>query len=132
VTIELSFKEWAPFWAKRDKAAFKRWLNAVAQESEKAFKRMGKYPPASKPSEYPAVRSGRLRASIKTRVTDTFVEISSNTSYSHFLRHGTRKMARRKMSDNALKEGLAAAKKRAKSWVGWSHGSPGTRGIQGG
>jgi phage gpG-like protein len=132
MTLEISFREWAPFWAKRDKAAFKRWLKTVATESEKAFKKMGRYPPASTPGEYPAIRSGALRASIKTRVTDTFVEISSNTSYAGYLRHGTLKMKRRKMSDNALKEGMAAAKKRADKWVGWSHGTPGTRGIQGG
>ena len=132
MTLEISFKQWAPFWAKRDKAAFKRWLQLVANESEKAFKKMGKYPPASSPGEYPAVRSGRLRRSIRTKVSDTGVEISSNTSYAGYLRYGTRKMQRRKMSDNALKEGLAAAKKRAKTWVGWSHGSPGTRGIEGG
>lgn len=132
MTIEISFKEWAPFWAKRDKAAFRRWLNLVAKESEKAFKKMGHYPPASRPSEYPAIRSGKLRASIRTKVSDTHVEISSNTPYAGYLRHGTRKMQRRKMSDNALKEGLAAAKKRAKTWVGWTYGSPGTRGIEGG
>lgn len=130
--IEISFRQWAPFWAKRDKVAFRRWLKVVAAESEKAFKKMGYYPPASSPNQYPAVRSGRLRASIKSKVTDTMVEISSNTPYAGYLRHGTRKMARRKMSDNALKEGMAAAKRRAEKWVGWSHGTPGTRGIEGG
>jgi phage gpG-like protein len=126
--IEISFKEWAPFWAKRDKAAFKRWLKVVAQESEKAFKGgMKSYPSASRPGQYPAVRTGKLRSSVSSRVTDNSVIVGSSTPYAGYLRYGTRKMARRKMSDNALKEGMAAAKKRASKWVGWSKGSPGIR-----
>jgi phage gpG-like protein len=122
--IEISLKSWAPFKAQRDKRAFNRWLKVVAQESEKAFKKMKKYPPASKSGQYPAVRTGRLRASISTIVTEDSVVIGTHMPYSSFLRYGTRKMARRKMSDNALKEGIAAAKKRASKWVGWSKGSP--------
>jgi len=118
--IEISFKAWAPFEAKYDKRAFKRWLDAVARESEKAFKKMGSYPPASRPGQYPAVRTGALRASIRTRVTNDSVEISSNRPYSGYLRHGTRKMQRRKMSDNALQEGIEAAKRRSSKCVGWS------------
>ena len=128
--IEISFKQWAPFWAKRDKRAFRRWLQLVSEESLKAFKNMKRYPPASKSGQYTAIRTGRLRRSIRSRVTDTSVEISTNTPYSGYLRYGTRKMARRKMSDSALREGMAAAKKRASKWVGWSRGSPGISGVE--
>jgi len=131
MTIEISFKEWAPFWATRDKAAFRRWLQLVAKESEKAFKKMKDYPPASTPGEYPAVRTSVLRGSIESQVTDTAVIIGTRTPYSGFLRYGTRKMRRRKMSDNALKEGMAAASKRAGKWVGWSRGTPGTGKLTG-
>jgi phage gpG-like protein len=128
--IEISFKQWAPFWAKRDKRAFNRWLKVVAMESEKAFKSgMGNFPPASTPRQYPSVRTGRLRASISSQITNDSVTIGTHMPYSGYLRYGTRHMARRKMSDNALKEGMAAAKKRAGKWVGWSHGTPGTSGI---
>jgi hypothetical protein len=119
--IEIEFKAWAPFEAKYDKRAFKRWLDAVARESEKAFKKgMKSYPPASSPGAYPSVRTGRLRGSIKTVVSENSVEISTNMPYSGYLRSGTRRMHRRKMSDNALEEGIAAAKRRSTKWVGWS------------
>lgn len=123
MSIELEFKAWAPFHAKYDKRAFKRWLQIVARESEKAFKGgMKGYPPASSPGQYPAVRTGRLRASIRVTVSDTGVEVSTNRPYSGYLRHGTRKMQRRKMSDNALQEGIAKAKRLSRKWVGWEHG----------
>jgi len=124
MSIEISFKAWAPFKAKLDKRTFNRFLKVVAEESEKAFKSgMKGYPPASKPGRYPSVRTGRLRASIQTNVTADMVVVSTHMPYSGFLRHGTSKMKRRKMSDNALKEGIAAAKKRAGKWVGWTMGS---------
>ena len=112
------------FHAKYDKRAFKRWLQIVARESEKAFKGgMKGYPLAPKPClRHPAIRTGALRASIRTRVTDNAVEISSNRPYSGYLRSGTRKMQRRKMSDNALKEGIEKAKRLSKKWVGWEAG----------
>jgi phage gpG-like protein len=123
--IEISFKKWAPFKAQKDQKAFRRWLKVVAEESYKAFTTgMKQYPPASKKGQYPSIRTGRLRRSVATRVTDDTVVIGTHMPYSGYLRHGTRKMARRKMSDNALKEGIAAATKRAEKWVGWSHGSP--------
>lgn len=123
--IEISLKAWAPFKATKNKAVFRRWLKVVAEESVKAFKKgMKQYPPASKPRQYPSNRTGRLQRSISTRVTDDSVVIGTHMPYSGYLRYGTRKMARRKMSDNALKEGIAAAKKRADKWVGWSHGTP--------
>jgi len=129
--IEISFKKWAPFWATRDAAAFRRWLQVVAEESTKAFKGgMKQFPPASKARQYPSVRTGRLRASISTQITNDSVTIGTHMPYSGYLRYGTSRMSRRKMSDNALKEGMAAAKKRAGKWVGWSKGTPGISGIE--
>jgi phage gpG-like protein len=122
MTIELEFQSWAPFHAKYDKVAFKRWLHLVARESEKAFRKMKSHPPVSKKFvEYPAVRTGALRASIRSDVTENTVVVSSNTPYAGYLRQGTRRMKRRKMSDNALKEGIEAAKRRSRKWVEWSH-----------
>ena len=122
MSFELEFKAWAPFHAKYDKRAFKRWLQIVARESEKAFKGGMKGYPLVQASPHPAIRTGALRASIRTRVTDNAVEISSNRPYSGYLRSGTRKMQRRKMSDNALKEGIEKAKRLSKKWVGWEAG----------
>ena len=124
MSIEIDFKAWAPFHAKYDKAAFKRWLKIVARESEKAFKGGVKgYPPASKTGQYPSVRTGRLRSSIRVEVIANGVEVSTNTPYSGYLREGTHRMGgRRNMSDTALKEGIEKAKKLSRKWVGWERG----------
>lgn len=116
--ITIEFKPWRPFIARKKPAEIKRWLKAVGVASEAAFKKMGKYPPASSPGEYPHVRSGRLRKSIRHVATNHDVTIGSNMFYSIFLRTGTSKMARRKMSDDALKEGMQKA--RLGRWVEWS------------
>jgi phage gpG-like protein len=118
--ITIEFKPWRPFIARRKQQEISRWLKAVGAASEAAFKKMGNYPPASSPGQYPAVRSGRLRSSISHVVTSNSVTIGSNMFYSIFLRLGTSKMARRKMSDDALKEGMS--KSRLGHWVEWSRG----------
>ena len=119
--IEIVFKPWRPFIARKKPQEVRRWLKAVGVASEAAFKNMSRYPPASSPGEYPAIRTGRLRASISHVVTSNSVTIGSNMFYSIFLRMGTSKMARRKMSDDALKEGVQKA--RLGKWVEWSRGS---------
>lgn len=47
--------------------------------------------------------------------------IGTNRPYSIFLRMGTSRMARRKMSDDALKEGMRAAGRMGR-WVEWARG----------
>src|SRR5262245_29438183 len=118
-TITISFTPWRKFHAFKDKAVIRRWLKTVADASEKAFKNMKGYPPASSPGEYPAIRTGNLRGSISTVVTDDSMTIGSNMYYSWFLRKGTTRMARRKMSDNALQEGMNASS--LGRWVRWVH-----------
>jgi phage gpG-like protein len=115
--IRIEFLPWHPFKAHKDPTTVRRWLKVVADASEKAFKNMGSYPPASSPGDYPAVRTGRLRGSIKTEITDTTMTIGSNMPYSIYLRMGTGKMARRKMSDNALQEGMQNVN--LGRWVHW-------------
>lgn len=117
--ITIEFQPWRPFLARKKPQEVKRWLKAVGEASEAAFKGgMGNFPPASAPGAYPNVRSGRLRKSIRHVVTGDSVTIGSNMFYSIFLRKGTSKMARRKMSDSALKEGMQKA--RLGRWVEWS------------
>jgi phage gpG-like protein len=79
---------------------------------------MGNYPPASSPGAWPNNRTGRLNKSIRFVATDHDVTIGTNMPYSLFLRTGTKRMARRKMSDNALKEGMQHS--RLGRWVEWS------------
>lgn len=119
--MSIEFKSWAPFHARKNTDQLKRWLNNVGRFSEEAFRNgMGLYPPASAPGNWPNSRTGRLRASIKATVTDTDVTISTNTPYSGYLRLGTSKMARRKMSDDALQAGMRRA--RLGRWVEFTTG----------
>src|SRR5262245_47427693 len=99
MSIQIQFTPWRPFYARKNSAEIERWLRAIGQASVQAFRRMGNYPPASTPSEYPAIRTGRLRGSIDFDVTSSSVTVGSNMPYSVFLRYGTSRMARRKMSD---------------------------------
>lgn len=113
--IQIEFTPWNSFMARKRPLVIKKWLRDVADASDAAFKNMKQYPPASTPGEYPAIRTGKLRASIRTVVTANSATIGSNMRYSIFLRRGTSRMARRKMSDNALREGVA--KSRLGHWV---------------
>lgn len=116
--IEISFKPWRPFYAK--KLPLRNWLKKIADASEEAFKSgmSGSSPGPSSPGAYPANRTGALSGSISSRVTANSVTIGTNVFYSIFLRTGTSKMARRKMSDSALEEGMKSA--RLTKWVEWS------------
>jgi hypothetical protein len=73
-------------------------------------------------AEYPANDSGRLLASLKSRQTKDSATIGTDAHYAKYLRTGTRKMARRKMSDHALTEGAEAAKGQSVGWVQWARG----------
>lgn len=121
MAITIEFKPWRPFLARKRSDVVNRWLRAVGDASVKAFTGgMGSYPPASAPGDWPAVRSGKLQSSVRAEVTNDSMTVGSNQPYSIYLRMGTRKMARRKMSDDALKEGMRAAGGRLNRWVEWS------------
>ena len=121
--ITIQFTPWKTFHAHKDPATIQRWLHAIGEASKAAFiGGMGGYPPASAPGAWPNVRTGGLRGSIDFEVTANSMTIGSNTHYSGFLREGTSKMARRKMSDNALQEGLRSGAGQIGRWVQWVHG----------
>lgn len=127
------FKVWRRFQAFKDKSRIKRFLERAATESERAFRKGlrgrhsgriyrlsgGRMHRASAPGEYPANRSGALEKSIRTRVGATQMVIGTGVFYARFLRSGTRKMARRKMSDNALQEGTAKARPALNGYARW-------------
>jgi phage gpG-like protein len=117
--IEITFQPWRPFIARKKPDTIRKWLRGIGEASKQAFTGgMGGSPPSS-PGEYPAVRTGRLKGSVSFTTTSDSVTIGSNMPYSIYLRMGTYKMARRKMSDNALKEGVEKAG-RLKKWVEWT------------
>jgi hypothetical protein len=122
VSIILQFTPWRPFYARKDPETIKSWLRAIGDASKAAFiGGMGSYPPASSPGAWPNVRSGSLLSTISVEVTADEMTIGSNMFYSAYLRSGTSKMARRKMSDDALKEGMAASEGVLARWVHWSY-----------
>ena len=130
--IELQFIPWARFRARRMPKVTTSWLRRVRNEATitfragmlgphtgRIYRRRGKPHQASAPGEYPAKDTGRLLASLKAASNPQEAVIGTNMPYSKWLREGTRKMARRKMSDNALREGRAAAG-HPKGWVAWA------------
>lgn len=129
----MEFSSWNRLKVDYDEVAVRRFLKTVAEESKKAFKKgmdgphtgrirkfRGRSHQASAPlTEYPANFSGRTKRSITTKVGITGVSIGARSPYSGYLRSGTKRMERRKMSDNALRSGLQIARRKLGSWVEW-------------
>lgn len=135
MSLTINFTGWRNFTARINQPVIKRFLVVTGKESEKAFKRgiaspkagrtytgnSGRRIRASAPGQYPAKDTGNLEASIKTVLRPLDVTIGTTMYYARFLREGTRFMARRKMSDNALQEGIKAARPKLKGFVTWKH-----------
>jgi hypothetical protein len=123
MSIEITFQPWGHFRAVKDNSSIQAWLDSIGEAAEAAFRGgMGSYPPASAPGAWPNTRSGGLIGSIAHETTSNSVTIGTSMPYSGFLRSGTSRMARRKMSDNALQEGMKAGAGRLGHWVHWSRG----------
>lgn len=121
MSITIEFIPWRPFHARKNDAAIQGWLQRIADASKAAFSGgMGSGGPSA-PGAWPNSQTGGLKGSIQTEVTSNSMTIGTSMPYSGFLRSGTSKMARRKMSDNALQEGMAAGGRLTK-WVEWVHG----------
>ena len=122
--FEIEFSPWGRFRALKKEAEIRRWMWGVGFAGSEAFRSgMGKYPPSSSPGAWPNNRTGNLNKSIRFEFGgggsfDQTVTIGTSMHYSKFLRTGTSRMARRKMSDNALKEGMRAS--RLGRWVEWT------------
>lgn len=109
--ISFQFTPWAPFHAHKDKNTVRNWLRGIGKASEEAFRNgmSGHYPPSSAPGAWPHNRTGDLKKSIRSEVSGDVLTVGTQEVYAVYLRYGTTRMARRKMSDNALQEGMAAA-----------------------
>lgn len=123
--IEIEFQPWHSFRARKRTDVIRSWLQRVADASEGAFRKgasrqwPGGSARGSAPGEWPMRRTGGLLGSIRTVVTANSMTIGTNQPYSIFLRQGTSRMGgRRKMSDDALQEGMRGA--RLGKWVEWS------------
>lgn len=122
--MQINFKPWGRFSAFKDRRQIRRFLSDSADIVLKRLKDGLRNPPKSGRlyfgkskrtirasvnralAEYPARDTGDLFRSAKKRVGRDEMEVGTNMFYSRFLREGTSKMARRKMSDTALEESL--------------------------
>lgn len=129
--ISLAFRGWGKFFASYEQGAVQDWLKHVGDRSLSAFRQgmsgshagrvyrfRGRGHRASRSGEYPAKRSGALYSSAQTQVSRDKMEIGTNKHYAIYLRTGTSKMKRRKMSDEALKDGMKTAG-RPQRWARW-------------
>ena len=129
------FQPWRAMRAEFDRKAVRAFVSDAAEATEDAFKagmRSGKSGriyrrkrgshQASAPGEYPAIDSGALIATVGKKVRAMDMEVGSSAKpYALYLRTGTGKMARRKMSDDALKEALPGVRSRLKAWARFRH-----------
>lgn len=124
------FRPWRRMSATLQEPVIRRFLTSVANNSKTAFEKGMQSPKSgrwhaglprrsSAANQYPAVQSGALLRSIRTRVTRREATIGTNMYYSRWLREGTRRMARRRMSDNALQEGISRSRTSLRGWVKW-------------
>lgn len=114
----LVFTPWRKFLAFRDMGVTDAYLRRIAATAERIFKdgtnppksgriyirRGGRRHQASARTEYPARDTGSHFKTISSFSNSEEAVVGSGMYYAKFLRDGTRKMARRKMSDNALQE----------------------------
>ena len=131
--MELVFKPWRTFYAMLDEKVIRGFLVATARDSERAFKEGiaspkhgrlyrrsgGRTHRASAPGEYPARDSGATERSISSRVRKREATIGTSTFYARFLAEGTSRMAPRRMSRDALEEGIETARHRLKGFATW-------------
>lgn len=131
--MNLTFKGWERFRAWKQASVIKAWLGAVRKDAQQVFKAGMNGPHSgnvgyrkgggrfirSAKGEYPAVDSGALIASMKTNQQIDSATIGTGMYYAKWLRGGSRFMARRKMSDNAIREGAAIAEPKSRGWVAW-------------
>lgn len=134
--ITLSFKPWGRISVSKKVPVLRRWLSAVATESEKVFKAGMKGPHSgnvarrkdgtiflrSTSAQFPAIDSGDLFRSLRKRSDATEAAVGTNMEYSRYLREGTGKMKRRRMSDTALKIGGPRVRDRSRGWVSFNKG----------
>lgn len=114
--MSIIFTAWRRIQVYRDAAVKKAYLRRIGASAEAEFKRGiaspksgriyrrtgGRRHQASAPGEYPAKDSGAHIATVGHKISGDEVVVGSGMFYAKFLRYGTRKMARRLMSDTAL------------------------------
>lgn len=124
--IRIEFTPWHSFHARKIPGAIERWLENVGKTSIRIWmSSMAQGSPGvhSASGAWPFVQSGHMKSTIGMELGAMEVTIGSNAHrgsapYSLYLREGTSRMDRRKMSDDALKAGMKGA--HLGRWVEWS------------
>lgn len=134
-----TFIPWGAFRAFRNKRVTTAFLKDVAKTSYDILRQGILNPPKTgriyrrkrgmhqasvniSEAEYPANETGALYRSADWTATANKAEIGTDMYYSKYLREGTKRMERRKMSDNAMKEGIDKARGRLGHWAEWKRG----------
>lgn len=135
--MSLIFTAWRSFFVYRDRDVKQAYLRRIGASAEAEFKRGiasgksgrvyrrsgGRVHQASAPYEYPAKDSGRHLATVGHQVVGADeVVVGSGMFYAKFLRNGTRKMARRLMSDTALNRAIERDQIGVGRFVRFRHG----------
>lgn len=115
----LVFTPWRVFDVFRDHVVTQSFLRRIASTAEAEFKqgiaspkhgrlyrRRGRSHRASAPGEFPAKDSGAHVATVSSRANTSEAVVGSGMFYARYLRDGTRKMAKRKMSKEALRQAM--------------------------
>jgi hypothetical protein len=110
--MQFQFTAWAPLSVRKNEFAVQQWLGHCGEAIKAKFVgglhggHSGRWYGihlASAPGEYPAFWKGMLEAQTSVTLSLGQVEVGSTAPHARFLM-GTRKMAKRKMFDNAIQE----------------------------
>lgn len=135
--MSLVFKPWREFYAFRDRAVDQAYLRRIGASAKRIFldgiksakhgrvysRGGGRRHRASAPGEFPARDSGRHIATVDYKVHGSEVVVGSGMEYATYLRNGTRKMARRLMSDSALNRAIERDEIGVGRFVRFRHGT---------
>lgn len=129
---------WKRFNARKQQRVIRSWLASVGRSTRQEFTRGAKgrhtgvvayrkgggrfRRSAGDGSEYPAIDSGALLKSLRTRLRADSVTTGTDEPYARWLRTGTEHMARRRMTDTALKTAGPEEAHRSRGWVAWNKG----------
>lgn len=116
-----SFTPFPKITVKKDKTALNRFLEDAGKEGRRIMEAgMRAQSRISQPGEWPYRRTGNLYRTINYQVGVNQVTVGTNMYYSPFLAYGTRKMAARKMSKEALQEAITKITRKNYPFIAFS------------
>jgi phage gpG-like protein len=98
---------------------YKKAIRSPPKTGRIYYRKHGRHQASRPYTEYPANETGALANSVTAKSTEDTATVGTTMFYGKFLREGTRKMARRKMSDNIVKARTPRILARLRGWVVW-------------